>query len=58
MSVLIEFSVVPIGKGPSISPLVAKALKIVNESGDSYKANPMGTVLEGEWDEERGGGKK
>jgi uncharacterized protein (TIGR00106 family) len=51
MSVLIEFSVVPIGKGSSVSPFVAKALKIVTESGVPYKANPMGTVLEGEWDE-------
>ncbi len=54
MSVLIEFSVVPIGKGPSVSPFVAKALKIVTESGVPYKANPMGTVLEGEWDEVMG----
>src|SRR3990172_8222882 len=58
MSVLIEFSVVPIGKGSSVSPFVAKALKIVTESGVPYKANPMGTVLEGEWDEVMGRVKK
>lgn len=51
MSILLEFSVVPIGKGASISPQVARALKIVSESGVPYKANPMGTVIEGEWDE-------
>lgn len=51
MSILVEFSVIPIGAGASISPLVAKALTIVAESGLPYKANPMGTVLEGEgWD--------
>jgi uncharacterized protein (TIGR00106 family) len=50
MSVLVEFSVVPIGAGVSVSPQVARVLKIVAESGLSYKANPMGTVLEGEWD--------
>jgi len=50
MSVLVEFSVVPIGTGVSVSPLVARVLKIVAESGIPYKANPMGTVLEGEWD--------
>jgi uncharacterized protein (TIGR00106 family) len=50
MSMLIEFSVVPIGVGVSISPQIARVLKIVAESGVPYKANPMGTVLEGEWD--------
>jgi uncharacterized protein (TIGR00106 family) len=50
MSVLVEFSVVPIGAGVSVSPQIAKVLKIVAESGLPYKANPMGTVLEGDWD--------
>jgi uncharacterized protein (TIGR00106 family) len=50
MSMLVEFSVVPVGAGVSISPQIAKVLKIVAESGVSYKANPMGTVLEGDWD--------
>jgi uncharacterized protein (TIGR00106 family) len=51
MSILAEFSVVPVGTGASISPQVARALRIVIDSGVRYKANPMGTVLEGEWDE-------
>ena len=51
MSILAEFSVVPLGKGVSVSPVVARVLKIVAGSGISYKANPMGTVLEGEWDQ-------
>lgn len=50
MSMLVEFSVVSVGKGVSISPQIAQVLKIVAESGVSYKANPMGTVLEGDWD--------
>lgn len=50
MSMLVEFSVVPIGAGVSVSPQIAKVLKIVAESGIQYKANPMGTVLEGDWD--------
>ncbi len=50
MSMLVEFSIIPVGSGVSISPQVAKVLKIVAASGISYKANPMGTVLEGEWD--------
>jgi uncharacterized protein (TIGR00106 family) len=54
MSMLVEFSIVPLGKGASVSPVVARVLKIVAESGISYKANPMGTVLEGEWDQVMG----
>ena len=50
MSMLVQFSVVPVGKGVSISPQVAEVLRIVTESGLNYKANPMGTVLEGDWD--------
>jgi len=51
VSVMAEFSVVPIGQGLSLSPIIARVLKIVSESGVSYKANPMGTVLEGSWND-------
>ncbi len=51
MSVMAEFSVVPVGKGASLSPVIARVLRIVAKSGVHYKANPMGTVLEGSWDE-------
>jgi len=54
MSVMVEFSIVPLGKGDSLSPVVARVLKIVAESGVDYRANPMGTVLEGTWDEVMG----
>lgn len=50
MSLLAEFSIVPLGKGASVSPAVARILKIVAESGVSYKLNPMGTVVEGNWE--------
>jgi len=50
MSMLAEFSVVPIGKNVSISPLIAQVMKVVVDSGVTYKANAMGTVLEGDWD--------
>ena len=33
---------------------MARALKIVGESGLDYKLNPMGTTIEGEWDEVMG----
>jgi uncharacterized protein (TIGR00106 family) len=48
---LIEFSIVPVGSGSSLGDRLAEVLKIVDESGLPYKINPMGTVVEGEWDE-------
>ncbi len=48
---LAEFSIVPIGMGSSIGDRLAEVLKIVDASGLPYKINPMGTVVEGEWDE-------
>ena len=51
---LVEFSIIPIGKGPSLSKEVAGVLKVVDNSGLPYKVNPMGTVVEGTWDEVMG----
>ncbi len=45
-----NFSIVPIGKGNSLSAQVAEVLKIVDESGINYKLHSMGTILEGDWD--------
>jgi uncharacterized protein (TIGR00106 family) len=47
---LAEFSVVPLGKGESVSMYVAECMKIVEASGLPYRINPMGTVLEGDFD--------
>lgn len=49
--VLLEFSIAPAGKGTSVSPFVARALDIIDKSGLPYQLTPMGTILEGEWDE-------
>lgn len=46
-----EFSVTPIGSGVSVREAVAKAVQIVHDSGLTYELNPMGTVVEGTWDE-------
>ena len=48
---LAEFSVVPIGAGESVSQYVAECLKIVESSKVNYRINPMGTVLEGDFDQ-------
>ena len=47
---LMEFSMIPLDKGASFSPYVAKILTIVHESGLAYRLNPMGTVVEGDWE--------
>jgi uncharacterized protein (TIGR00106 family) len=49
--VLLEFSMTPLGKGESVGKYVARSLDIIDKSGISYRLNPMGTVLEGSWDE-------
>ncbi|HEU4683724.1 MAG TPA: MTH1187 family thiamine-binding protein [Nitrospira sp.] len=49
--VLLEFSMSPLGKGESVGKYVARSLDIIDKSGVAYRLNPMGTVLEGDWDE-------
>lgn len=49
--VMLEFSLIPLDKGPSFSAHVARSLEIIEESGVDYRFGPMGTVLEGTWDE-------
>jgi len=49
--VLLEFSMSPLGKGESVGKYVARSLDIIDKSGVDYRLNPMGTVLEGEWDD-------
>ena len=51
MSVLLEFSMSPLDKGESVSKYVARSLDIIDASGVPYRLGPMGTCLEGEWDE-------
>jgi uncharacterized protein (TIGR00106 family) len=49
--VLLEFSMSPMDKGESVSDYVSRSLEIISGSGVDYRLNPMGTVLEGEWEE-------
>jgi len=48
---LAAFSVVPVGVGDSIGDQLAEVLRIIDASGLPYKINPMGTVIEGEWND-------
>lgn len=54
MAMLLEFSMSPLGEGESVGDHVAGSLEIIDRSGVPYRLNPMGTVLEGEFDEVMG----
>ena len=48
---LAELEIIPIGtKSASLSGLLAEVAKLIDASGLDYRAGPMGTVIEGEWD--------
>ena len=44
--VIVQFSIVPIGEGASVSRYVAEALKKVEGSGLRFQLTPMSTILE------------
>ena len=52
--ILLEFSMSPMDKGESVSPYVSRSLEFISNSGVPYRLGPMGTCLEGEWDEVMG----
>jgi len=49
-TVLVGFSIAPIGVGDKLSKYVAGALKIVIRSGLDYRLTPMQTCVEGDFD--------
>ena len=51
MSVIVNISLFPVDKGESLSEYVAHALRVIRESGLPFIEGPMGTSVEGEWDE-------
>lgn len=53
-TILLEFSMSPMTEGESVSKYVSRSLEIIDQSGLAYRLNPMGTVIEGPWDEVMG----
>lgn len=49
--VLCQFTMSPLGKGESVSPYVARILRVIDASGIPYMLTPMSTIIEGEWSE-------
>ena len=50
MNVIVDFTLVPIGVGVSLSPYVAACEKILLEAGLKTALHANGTNIEGEWD--------
>ena len=48
---LIEFSMSPLDKGVGLSKYVARVIDVVDQSGLSYKMGPLGTCIEGSFEE-------
>ena len=48
VSVLVAFSVTPIGVGEGVGEIVAEAVRVVRDSGLPNKTDAMFTVIEGE----------
>ncbi len=49
--VLVEFAMFPTDKGESVSKYVSQIIDHIDKSGLNYRLTPMGTILEGTWEE-------
>jgi len=47
---LAELSIIPLGKGTSLSDELSEILKLIDASGLPYQLTPSGTCIEGDWD--------
>lgn len=50
MNVMIDFCIVPLGIGVSVSPYVAATQKVFEDAGLNYQLHAYGTNVEGDWD--------
>jgi uncharacterized protein (TIGR00106 family) len=48
---LVELSIIPLGRGVHLSDEIAEVLELVDASGLPYQLTPSGTCIEGEWEE-------
>lgn len=50
MHVIVDFTVVPVGVGVSLSRYIAEVERVLQESGLNFELHANGTNLEGDWD--------
>lgn len=51
MKAIVDFTVVPIGVGVSLSPYIAACQRILDESGLENQLHANGTNVAGDWDD-------
>lgn len=51
MRAIVDFTVVPIGVGVSLSPYVAACERVLNDSGLEHELHANGTNVSGDWDD-------
>lgn len=51
MNVIVDFTVIPIGVGVSLSPYVAACEKVLQQAGLKHTLHANGTGVEGEWND-------
>jgi uncharacterized protein (TIGR00106 family) len=52
--VLLDLQIFPNDKGESLTPYVARCVDVIDKSGLAYQFTPMGTIIEGKWDQVMG----
>lgn len=50
MKVIVDFCLIPLGAGLSLSPYIAECERILADMGLSHRLHAYGTNIEGEWD--------
>ena len=51
MHVIVDFTIVPVGVGVSLSEYIAACERVLHESGLTYELHANGTNVEGEWED-------
>lgn len=46
---MLQLSIVPISNEHHLGNAIAKAVKIIHDSGLEYRLTPMGTLIKGDW---------
>lgn len=51
MQVIVDFCLIPLGVGVSLSGYIAQCQGVLDEQGLNYQLHAYGTNIEGEWEE-------
>jgi len=48
---VMELTIIPLGRGPSISGDIADLVRVIEDSSLDYRMTAFGTLIEGSWDQ-------